>query len=83
MKVLSQPVNVVGITMLITENGTDDVTLHTDLPPTFPPCVTTHNMAARFSVTKGRGLEYVKQHFPGMRVRVIDHEKGTTTEVVP
>jgi len=56
--------------------GTDQVMVHTDAPPPFPPSVSTDEMVMRFEVQKGRGAEYALKHFPEVPVSTLDARTG-------
>lgn len=60
------PVNyllaVTKITVLTT-HGTDLVVVDTTLPTPYPPEVSDQPLSLKFDVTKGRGVDYVKDNF--------------------
>ena len=66
-------INITKIVVLIT-NGTDHVSLHTDMPSPYPPEVSTQPLIIDFQTTKGKGIEYVLEHF-GIKPEVIDIQK--------
>jgi len=50
------------VKVLIT-NGTDKVLIKTTLPPPYPPCISDGPLTISFDVTKGKGIQYVKDNF--------------------
>ena len=69
MKTKSQ-IEIVGATVLISI-GTDRVFLDTNLPCPYPACISTDPLNLGFDVTKGKGIQYVKDNF-GIEPKVID-----------
>lgn len=68
-------------TILLRAAQTDMIILETDLPSTMP-LVYTDAASFRAEATKGHGIQYVKDNFPGVPTVVIDTkalEKGTAT----
>ncbi len=58
------------IVVMIT-NSTDRVTIYTDLPSPYPAEITTDDLEIDFQTSKGRGVEYVREHF-GIEPEVLD-----------
>lgn len=51
------------IEILINVKGTDQITLRTNLPNTFPMIPDQGNMAMNIDLQHGTAIEYVKKHF--------------------
>lgn len=65
-------INITNITILTGRVGTDQVTLHTDLPSPYPAEVSDQPLTLDFNVAAGKGLEYVQKNFADMQTEVID-----------
>lgn len=63
-------IHIKRIVVLITD-GTDRVSIHTDLPSPYPPEVSDQNLMIDFNTRKGAGIDYVREHF-GIEPEVID-----------
>lgn len=56
--------------VLITD-GTDRVTIHTDLPSPYPPEVSEDDLMIVFETRKGAGMDYVRKEF-GIEPEMLD-----------
>ena len=63
-------IHIKKIVVMITD-GTDRVTIHTDLPCPYPPVISTDDLMIDFATSKGRGVDYVREHF-GMEPEILD-----------
>jgi len=54
---------IVSVTIVQQPGNTDWVHLQTDLPGPFPASIDPGNLTVKFEVPRGRGLEYVRDHF--------------------
>lgn len=63
-------IHIEKVVVLITD-GTDSVSIHTDLPSPYPPEVSDQNLMIDFKTRKGAGIDYVREHF-GIEPEVID-----------
>jgi len=62
--------NITKITVLIAPGRGDYVSILTDLPSPFPKEVDSTPLSIRFDAPKGKGVEYVREHF-GIEPEVI------------
>ena len=58
------------VVVLITD-GTDRVSIHTDLPSPYPPEVSEQDLVIEFSTKKGAGMDYVRKEF-GIEPELLD-----------
>jgi len=67
------------IEILINTQGTDMITFHTDLPGMIFPFDESQKLKS--DVTKGKGIEFVKENFNGIECIVIDMKTGMKTNI--
>lgn len=63
-------IHIKKIVVLITD-GTDKVSIHTNMPSPYPPEVSNQDLMIDFDTKKGIGVDYVREHF-GIEPEVID-----------
>ncbi len=64
-------------TVILRACGVDQVNLETDLPTPFTYSGDlAQPLTLKFEATKGKGLDYVRQHFPKVPVEIIDADTG-------
>jgi len=73
--------HITNVTVITDTTGADTIVLDLDLPPSRP---FEKKASAKMDVSKGKGVEYARDNFPGVPIRVIDSEGERvleTTEV--
>jgi len=73
-EIIKHTINIKKIVVLIT-NGTDSVSIHTDLPSPYPAEVSTQDLMIDFQTRKGAGVDYVRENF-GIEPEVINTSTG-------
>lgn len=53
-------------------DGTDEVSIYTNLPSPFPKEVSEQSLRLSFHTAKSWGVRYVEDNFPGIPVEVLD-----------
>lgn len=74
---------VTGVTVLIRAHGADEIHVDTDYPSPFPPSVSDGPLSLKSSARSGGGVEYAKQHFPGVPLTIIDMSTGERRTLEP
>ena len=66
------------IIVLIENSGPDELFLYTELPEAGWPFK--GNLSLKTSVAADKGLEYCKEHFPGVELEIISRKRGVIDE---
>ena len=64
------------IVVMTHTSATDHVYVHTELPSPFPAVVSTQPLAMGFEFEAGKGIEYVRAHFPGVYIEELNYKTG-------
>lgn len=76
-------ITIARIVILVNQYGADRVSLLTDLPSSYPPEVSTDPLELSFNVQKGHGVEYIRQHFPGYPLTLLDMVATHPAQEIP
>ncbi|MCK4665544.1 hypothetical protein KAU33_02270 [Candidatus Dependentiae bacterium] len=57
--------------MVMIIDGTDRVSIYTDLPSPYPAEISTDDLEIDFQTRKGSGVDYVREHF-GIEPEILD-----------
>jgi len=80
----TQTVKSIGIKfieVLINLPGTDKISLHTTLPSPFPPGISNDHLVLNAEVQRGKGIEYVVEHFYPILLIIIDTNTGRKLQI--
>jgi hypothetical protein len=72
---------ITNIVVFVKNSGTDEIHLETDLPSPFPACVSEEPLTLKAHIRAGGGVEYVKEHFPGIPAETLDMTSGVRSPV--
>lgn len=71
--------NIKNITIVQRQYHADDISLTTDLPGS---CVDEPFLRLHCKITRNTvSLDYIKEHFPGIPISIINTIEGTVTEI--
>lgn len=59
---MKYPINIKKIVVMLTD-GTDRVSIYTDLPSPYPAEVSTRDLIIEFQTTINTGVDYIREHF--------------------